>query len=496
MTSDDSQDIRPDEANRQAGAPGPDQGRAHPGVQDNAHTGPGDVQDTTLVILGASGDLTQRLLLPGLGTLLAVEPERRVRVRGVGRDERSQEKWSELVETSLRESGVSDEAVERILADTSYTVADILDEDQCRQLVESLPDDAVLYFALPPQVSYRMCELLAELDLDLPSGLRLALEKPFGFDAESARDFNALLARLIPEERTFRVDHFLGKSAVLNLLGLRFANRIFEPVWNAVNIERVDILADETLALEGRAGYYDSAGALKDMIQSHLLLVMAMFAMEEVASVDEVELRDLMAHALRATELADTPDTASRRARYTAGEIDGRQIPSYVDEDGVDPDRNTETLAEIDLVLRNSRWAGVPIRLRSGKALGDYRRGITVTFRPVDHAVEGLANVAPQNVLRLGMSPETIHLEIATNGAEDKFDIERTVMESTVGDSHIRPYGEILAMILDGNPLLSVRGDIAEECWRIVSPVLQAWAEDEVPMAEYAAGSSGPQEWS
>jgi glucose-6-phosphate 1-dehydrogenase len=446
-----------------------------------------------LVILGASGDLTSRLLLPGLATLMRSEPERRVRVLGAAMEDFSAAEWKKRVRRSLTTAKADPEVRSRIEASTAYRKTNVLDRHDLEELLEDLPADAVLYFALPPQVSIKACELLATMEL--PKGLKLALEKPFGFDKASAAKFNRLLARVVPEEQTFRIDHFLGKSAVLNLLGLRFGNRIFEPVWNNVNISHVDIVADETLALEGRAGYYDGAGALKDMIQSHLLLIMAMVAMEEIASVDEVELRDLMAHVLRATRLMGSPKEASRRARYGAGKVGRRSVPAYADEPGVDPDRRTETLAEIIVEIRNSRWAGVPFRLRSGKALGSDRRGIYLHFKPISHDLEGLANKATPNVLKLGMSPETVELGVVTNGAGDMFELENTTLAATIGDSHVRPYGEILAGILDGNPLLSVRGDIAEECWRIVAPVLRAWAADEVPLQTYAAGSNGPRGW-
>jgi glucose-6-phosphate 1-dehydrogenase len=401
--------------------------------------------------------------------------------------------WRKRVRDSLTRTKVEAGVRDKILASTAYRKTNALDAQELAELLEDLPADSVLYFALPPQVSIRACELLATMEL--PKGLKLALEKPFGFDRASAATFNRLLARIVPEGQTYRIDHFLGKSAVLNLLGLRFGNRIFEPVWNNVNISHVDIVADETLALEGRAGYYDGAGALEDMIQSHLLLIMAMVAMEEIARVDEVELRDLMAHVLRATRLFGPAREASRRARYTEGRVGRRTIPAYVDEPGVDPDRRTETLAEITVEIRNSRWSGVPFRLRSGKALASDRRGIYLHFKPISHDLQGLANRATPNVLKLGMSPETIEMGVVTNGAGDLFELEDTTLAATIGDSHVRPYGEILAGILDGNPLLSVRGDIAEECWRIVDPVLKAWAADEVPLQTYAAGSTGPRGW-
>lgn len=450
----------------------------------------GEEQPTTLVILGASGDLTRRLLLPGLGTLLAADPDRRVRVWGSDRSDQSD--WPQVLRDALGEGGAPTEAIERVVDDTRYLRLDVTDGGDIDRLLEEIPelDEAVLYFALPPSVTERACDVLAGRDL---GGLCLALEKPFGTDLESARRLNQLLRSFRREDQIFRVDHFLGEAQVLGLLGLRHANRIFEPLWNAQHVERVEIRADETVALEGRAGYYDSAGALRDMLQSHLLLVLALVAMEEPARIEAGELRDLMAHALRATRLAGDPAEASRRARYTAGTIGGRAVPSYVDETGVDPDRGTETFAEMDVEVRNRRWAGVPFRLRSGKAMAADDWRIDLYFRPVPYVPEGLGASAPPNRLTIHLLSGAIEARIATNAAGDKFALETTDLGATVGASRIEPYGEVLAKILAGDPLLSVRGDIAEECWRICAPVLTAFDEGSVPLEEYAAGSPGPQ---
>ncbi|WP_168582911.1 glucose-6-phosphate dehydrogenase [Gephyromycinifex aptenodytis] len=443
----------------------------------------------TLVILGATSDLVSRLLLPGLGSLLAAEPARRVNVVGVGR--RPFEGWNDIVRTSLSEAGVEADCTERTVQAARYLECDVTDPDQLPGFVADLPPDAVLYFALPPSVTMKVVAQLA--DLPLPEGLRLGLEKPFGEGLESAREFNRVLAGVLPEERIHRIDHFFGDSTVLNILGFRFANRLFQPVWNNQNIERVDIVADEKLALEGRAGYYDTAGALVDMIQSHLLLVFAMTTMEEPTRMDPVELHDLMSHTLRATQVRGADGAAaSRRARYSAGSIEGKDVPAYVDEEGVDPDNETETLAEVDLEIRNSRWAGVPFTLRSGKALSQDRRRIVVTFKAVDHLMEGFGNTAPRNRIIIDMKPDQVLVEVATNGARNSFCFDQTVLDARIEEASITPYGEILAGVLDGDPLLSIRADLAEECWRVLAPVLQAWEEGKVPMQEYPAGSDGP----
>jgi glucose-6-phosphate 1-dehydrogenase len=452
-------------------------------------------QAVNLIILGASGDLTHRLLLPGLGTLLKADHGITLRLLGAGAEDWEQGHWCDLVKAALTEGGCSSDEVDEILATTTYKKIDASSVADLTSLLAGLQGRTVLYFALPPAVTMAACKAL--VDITLPEELYLAIEKPFGTDAESAHDFNTLLAHLpLPESHIFRVDHYLGKATVLSLVGLRFTNRLFEPVWNATNIESIHIVSDELLALEGRAGYYDHAGALKDMIQSHLLLVMALLCMEELATFDAFELRDLQAHLLRSTHLwGDDPVKASRRARYTAGKVGDEVVPDYVNEKGVDPSRNTETLAEVTVEVRNARWSGVPITLRSGKALGDGVRQITVVFRPIAHTPLGFHDEAPQNVVVIGLSPEYLRVQLSTNVEGDRLSLEPTVLDADLGESPIRPYGEILSHILDGDPLLSVRGDVAEDCWRIVTPVLDAWAAGEIPMDTYVAGSAGPSNW-
>jgi glucose-6-phosphate 1-dehydrogenase len=287
-------------------------------------------------------------------------------------------------------------------------------------------------------------------------------------------------------------------STVLDIVGLRFANRILEPVLGAEHVAAVDIVFDETLGLEGRAGYYDGAGALIDMIQSHLLQVLTLIAMEAPPTLSERDLRDRRAEALRATSVwDDDPVASSRRARYTAGSIDGRELPSYVDEEGVDPSRRTESLAEVVLAVDTWRWAGVPFRLRSGKAIGDPAQEVTITFKDAPRLPAGFTGYERPDRLRIGIAPGAGHLclEINVNGPGDPLDLDPADLIATFGAGDLPEYGEVLKGVLAGDPALSVRGDMAEECWRIVAPVLEAWGRNDVPLDAYAAGSGGPDEW-
>ena len=449
----------------------------------------------SLLLLGASGDLSGRLLLPALGQLFDREESRRaVVVMGAGTEDWDADAWRERVRTSFAEGKVSEEALQSVLDTTRYEKADVTNAEDLQSLIDSCPPAPALYFALPPSVTVAACKALQQVSL--PEGTTLVLEKPFGTNQEGAASLNMLLAQLVPEDQVHRVDHFLGRSTVLNLLGVRFANRQFEPMWSNEHIDRVDIVFDEQLTLENRARYYDRAGALMDMIQSHLLQVLALIAMEPIATLNAVDLRDAKAQVLRACRpWDDDPVGSGRQARYTHGSIGGRDVPDYAAEPGVDPSRNTETLAELVVEIDNWRWSGVPFRLRSGKALRERRKEVLVTFKPVPHLPTGLQGDPVPNRLRLTMGPDRMALEMNVNGPDDPLTLDRVSLDTDLSPGRLPAYGEVLAGVLDGDPFLAVRGDTAEECWRIVDPVLQAWREGKVPMDEYAAGSDGPASW-
>ncbi|MEO6790083.1 MAG: glucose-6-phosphate dehydrogenase [Ornithinibacter sp.] len=450
---------------------------------------------TTLLILGAGGDLTHRLLLPGLASLLAVEPERRVRVVGADRVDLSTAQWRTRLTEAFETTDVPKKVVKDVAGHTAYVKADLFDLASVRELFSECGDGPlVIFFALPPQVTMKVCDLLRRVDL--PETTRLALEKPFGTDRASAVRFNRLLHRLVPEEDVYRIDHFLGVATVFNLIGLRFANRMLASIWSAEHIERVEIVYDEDLALEGRAGYYDHAGALRDMLQSHLLQVMALFAMESIASLDPREVQDQKAQVLRATRLwGNSPKRSSRRARYTAGKIGRRSVPDYTSDEGVDAGRGTETLAQVTLEIANSRWAGVPFILRSGKALASPRKQVVAHFRDVAHLPSGFQGASSGDRLTIDVKPGAVSLTLTMNAEGDPVDLEQKTLTTTLAAPRMLPYGEVLGQVLDGQQLLTVRGDTAEECWRVMAPVISAWARDKVAMEEYAAGSTGPDGW-
>ena len=467
--------------------------------------GPPATDVRTLLVLGASGDLAGRLLLPGLGRLLATGRAPRLHLVGAGAEDWDDDRWrarvrdafavppsievsdGERVDVDEVDEGVA--TLRRIEGETVYHQVDVTDPAALASLLAGCEGPAAVYFALPPAVTEKACQALREAGV--PDGTRLVLEKPFGTDLESARRLNALLAELVPEDQVHRVDHFLGKYTVLNVLGFRFANRLFEPLWNSGHIERVDVVFDEVLGLEDRARYYDHAGALVDMVQSHLLQVLAVLAMDPPATMTARDVRGRKAEVLRATRVGD-PARYSRRARYTAGRVRDRDLGSYVDEPGVEDSRQTETLAEVVCFVDSWRWKGVPFRLRSGKALGSPRKEAVITFKDVPHLPTGLRGDSRPSRVRIGFGPDCLKVEIDVNGPGDPMVLDRVVLSTDFGAGELPAYGEVLAGVLEGDPLLSVRGDVAEECWEVVQPVLAAWGEGAVPLEEYPAGSDGP----
>ena len=440
-----------------------------------------------LVVLGAAGDLTSRYLVPALAELESAGtlPDG-FTVTGVDRAD-----WDDTA-FRCRATARLDRPPPRLPARLRYRRGDVTDAVQLRAALETTDPAVVVYLALPPAVVPGALQALRALPLHPDS--RVVVEKPFGDSFESARGLNVLLNDVVTEDRVFRVDHFLGKQTVQNILGLRFANRIFEAVWNAQHIECVDITWDETLALEDRAGYYDHAGALRDMVQNHLLQLLCLLAMEPPATLDARALCDRKIDVLRAVRRPTIDDVRrhTRRARYRAGTAGGVQVSSYVDEPGIDPTRETETFAEITVWIDNWRWAGVPFTLRSGKALATDRHEIEVRFRPVPHlAFDEI--VAPEpNLLRLAVGPDRVDLGLNLNGAGNPFRLERATMTATLAPQELSAYARLLLDVFDGDPILSIRADEAEAAWLVIEPILDGWRSGAFPLLEYDAGSNGP----
>jgi glucose-6-phosphate 1-dehydrogenase len=446
-----------------------------------------------LAIFGATGDLTARYLLPAIAALRRTgELGDAFRLIAAGRDDWSGSQYQDWAAAQLaRHACDLPPGIRSAVASAAtYQQADATDRTSVARVIAG-DEPVACYLALPPAVFAAAVSALH--DAGLPEGSRIVLEKPFGEDLGSAIELNRLLADTLPEEAVFRADHFLAMTAVQNVLGTRLANRVIEPIWNSSHIAEIDIVWEESLALEGRAGYYDGVGALKDMLQNHLLQVLCLVAMEPPMSLGERDLRDRKVDVLRSVRplAGDDVIRGTRRGRYTAGRIGDRQVPAYADEDGVDPAHRTETFAEIELRLDNWRWPDTVFRLRTGKALRRDRKEVAVRFRPVPHLpFADSADVAP-SVLRFGLESETVSLELTGIGPRPQT-LLPVSLSGRLAPAELPAYGQLLHSVLSGDNTLAVRDDEAEESWRVVSPVLEAWAKDVVPLQDYPAGSDGP----
>ncbi len=448
-----------------------------------------------LVILGASGDLTARYLLGALSELTCsglIPPD--LAIVGVARDPWDAARFRNHAAERLDRHAprLPRECREQLVRRLSYVAGDVGDPSTLQAAFGGDTGASVAYLALPPAAFAPAVEALAAIGVSGDSCV--VVEKPFGTDLATARALNRLLHRHFAEEAVFRMDHFLGKQTVQNILGVRFANRLLEPVWSREHVAAVEIVWDETVALEGRAGYYDHSGALRDMVQNHLLQLLSLAAMEKPAGLDEKGLRDRKVEVLRAVRRLTPADVATHtlRARYTAGRVGDRDLPDYVDEPGVEPERRTETLARVTLFVDNDRWRGVPFTLRTGKALSSDRRQIAVWFRPVPDLVFGQQGDPPVNRLLFEMDPDRMVLDLALNGAGDPFCLEAAQLDLTLAPQDVSAYARLLVEALRGDAALSIRDDEAEECWRIVEPILTAWERGEPPLVTYPAGSDGP----
>ena len=451
----------------------------------------------TVIVLGATGDLTARYLLPGLAQLVGNPALDGLRLVGVANDDLDDDAFRAHVSAALAaHAGAAPEVDRSVLAQhVRYVRGDVTEPETLKAALAHADgdDDAapvVVYLALPHVLFESVIAALGSCELS--EGTRVVVEKPFGEDLEGAARLNAALARVLPDDRVFRVDHFLAKQTVLNILGLRFANRVFEPLWSSAHISSVDIVFDETVDAQGRAAYYDKSGALRDMVQNHLLQVLTLVAMEAPLTVSPADISARKVDVLRAITGMSPDEARARtvRGRYTAGEVKGRAVDAYVDAPGVDPGRGTETYAQVTLFIQNWRWAGVPFTLRTGKALARDSREVVVRFADVPH--QAFAGSGARNELRLQLDPDRMSLRVNVNGIGDPFDLEHVDLDAELAKQEPTPYGQLLLAILDGDTRLSARAQEAEEAWRIVEAILAAWGEGTVPLVDYAAGSDGP----
>lgn len=444
----------------------------------------------TLLILGGAGDLSGRLLIPGAATYLSAQAadtheehdDISLEIIGVGREE--EDDYLEFVRQSVLEGTDIDDRSElasKLAEQAKYVQADATSAEELGAVVAQANPERrlIIYYALPPSVTSDSIDALA--DIDLPEGTVVAVEKPIGTDAASAADLEKRLAALIDEDHLYRVDHFLQESAVNSLIGLLALNRPFVDSFQNQSVESIDFVYDETLALEGRANFYDANGAARDMLQSHLIQAAA----HVLVVGGDLTVAELLGHTSAAPERA-------RRARYTAGEVNGTSIPSYVDEEGVDPERATETLAQIELAVDTDRWRGVPVTLRSGKALGEDRQYIEILFRGAG-AGGGAGAEAAANRTRIVVDfDDQLAINLFATAGWGTRNSESLTFESPLREGVLTPYARVVRALITGDHRREVPAGTAEMAWDILQPVLDAFADGSVELEEYAAGSAGP----
>jgi glucose-6-phosphate 1-dehydrogenase len=471
-----------------------------------------------LVVFGATGDLTARKLMPALYNLAR---ERLLptgfSVVGFARrdwtDEQFRAAMKEAVTKFSREP-LQDEIWESFARALHYVTGDFADMAGYERLGDRLlkEDSAhgasgnrLFYLATPPTAYAEIAHHLGEANLShSPNGgwTRLVVEKPFGRDLESAKKLDQSLGLVFRERYIYRIDHYLGKETVQNILVFRFGNGIFEPIWNRRYVDNVQVSVAETVGVEGRGGYYEEAGALRDMVQNHLMQVLALVAMEPVASLHGDAVRDEKAKVFHAMLPIDDVDRSTVRAQYTAGAILGQQVPAYRAEDGVSPSSTTETYVALKLMVENWRWADVPFYLRVGKRLPKRATEVAITFKtpPLQLFREmGSGDNPAPNLLVLRIQPdEGISLRFGAKVPGTRSDVRPVNMDFRYGSSFgVEPpeaYERLLLDAMLGDSTLFTRWDSVEASWDLLTPVLEAWSGGASPLRFYEAGTWGPEE--
>jgi glucose-6-phosphate 1-dehydrogenase len=476
------------------------------------------VPPTTLVIFGASGDLARRKLLPALYNLAheGALPER-FNLIGISRRELSDDEFRAQAREAITEFSrrkPSDDVLDGLIEHMSYlgvpfddtagyakigSALEALDEEA------GLPLNRVYYLSTAPEYFAVITEALKANGLHRhdKADVRIVIEKPFGTDLASARSLQEVVHSVFRERQVFRIDHYLGKETVQNVMAFRFANYMFEPVWNRNYIDHIQITAAEDIGIGSRAGYYDAAGALRDLVQNHMLQLLTLVCMEPPTSFEANKVRDEKVKVLQAIE-PPTPDEVEKmtvRARYTAGMSAGQDAPGYLQEEGVPEDSQTETYAALRLEVHNWRWAGVPIFLRTGKRLARKVTEIAVQLKPVPHMAfqsKGSVGVQPNQLILTVQPNEGVSLSLGAKIPGATMRIRPVNMEFLYGTSFMsqspEAYERLILDAMRGDATLFTRNDEVDAQWSIIDPILQAWDAGHPPLAEYEAGTPGPQE--
>jgi glucose-6-phosphate 1-dehydrogenase len=467
-----------------------------------------------LVIFGASGDLTARKLLPALERLAAYGAlPAEVTLIGVARTPMTDDEFRDYCRTTV--AGHGSPRWNHLAGTARYVHGGYDDPATYQRLAELLPEcdrvggtagNRVYYFAVPPRLFGPIALSLGKAGLSRPdddSFVRAVIEKPFGWDEDSARALYADLATAFTEEQIFRIDHYLAKETVQNLLALRFANSVFEPIWNRTWVDNIQITVAESIGVEDRGGFYETTGAMRDIVQNHVLQVLSLFLMEPPTSFHPEAIRDEKVKLLRAIRpLEDEADIAANavRGQYTRGGTRDHLMPGYRDEAGVDPLSTTETFVAMRLDIQNWRWNDVPVYVRTGKRLPTRVTEVAMQFRrpPQLPLFPGTAEDLEPDALIVRVQPdEGLSLRFGAKVPGHAFHVQKASMDfsyASFEQQAIDAYERVILDALIGDPTLFIRADEVGRSWRIVDPVLRYWSQDPTAIPLYQAATWGPVE--
>ena len=462
-----------------------------------------------LLLFGATGDLAQRMLLPSLYGLHADKllPDG-LTITGTARSDHDDDSFRDFARTALEEYLPKDrkdaDAIQSFLERLQYQALDATTLDGYDALAKKVGDVSgglAIFLSTAPSLFEQVIRGLESAGL-AGETVRIGLEKPLGYDLASSREINDCVATAFPEERTFRIDHYLGKETVQNILALRFGNSFFEPVWNAQGIDNVQITVSETVGLEDRAGYYDDAGALRDMVANHILQLVALIAMEPPARYDVTEIRDEKAkvfRSLRQLKPEEVPQN-SVIGQYVGGAVKGEIVKGYDEELG--RDSNTETFVALKAHVDNWRWQGVPFYLRTGKRMPTRRSEIAIQFKPVPHSMfSGRGGLLQPNMLIIRLQPEE-YIQLLVMAKEPGLDREGIRLREVplnlsldaefAGKRRRIAYERLLLDLIEGDQTLFVRRDEVEAQWTWIDAIREGWKANDMKPKHYSAGTWGP----